>query len=1254
MRVTDAAGNSSSANTSVTVDTQAPIVTVAPVANPTANNRPPVTFTVSGGNGAQCSIDGGAFATCTSTFIPASPLPDGYHTIVVRSTDAAGNTGSGSTAFTVDTTPPDTAFASVEPSPTNDSTGEFQFSSSDGGSDVPLSHRRCGVRGVPCELHDCRARGWLAHARRPRRRRRRQPGSDARVAHVARRHLASEHHVRRCRAEPDERRDGRLRVHVDATRLDVRMLARRRDVRDLLDPVRDAGVDRRQPHARRPRHRHGEQRGSTPASHTWLVDARPPATTIATFPSNPTNDPSGSFTFTSDEPATFQCSLDGATFAACAASFTTPSLGNGAHTIAVRARDNAGNFDATPATYGWTVDTSPPTTTIASAEPSPTNDPTGDFTFTSNESATFECAVDGSAFAACSASFSTASLADGTHTLSVRARDAANNVDATPASHGWTVDTGPPETTIGAAEPSPTSDPTGDFTFTSSEAGSTFQCQLDGGTFAACTTPYSTAALPDGSHTFAVRATDPAGNVDASPDTHTWTVDALPPETTITAAEPDPSSDTTGDFTFSSNDAAATFQCSVDGATFTTCTTPFATAVLANGPHTFAVRARDAAGNFDPTPDSHAWSVDVSPPDTTIGAAEPTPTNDPTGDFTFTSNDAAATFQCSVDGAAFTACTTPFATASLGDGAHTFAVRARDVAGNLDPFPDTHSWTVDTAPPDTTIGAAEPDPTTDPTGDFTFTATQTGSTFQCSVDGAAFTTCTTPFATAALGDGDHTFAVRAIDPAGNTDPTPDSHAWTIDTAPPDTTIGAAEPNPTNDPTADFTFSSNDATATFECSVNGAAFTACTTPFSTTSLSQGNHTFAVRARDPIGNLDPTPDTHAWTLDTTAPNVTITPAPPSPTNDTTPNTGFTVTGTYATLLCRVDTQPFTSCTTPHYTTPVLGNGPHTVFIQATDAAGNSDTESVTFVVDTTPPTVSITDGSGPTLDDPQQFSFVHSADAVRIECSVDFEPFVDCTSPYDGPAFDGVPGFHTFEVRVTDDAGNEATDSTDYELEPTVECLDGSDNLGTDDVTGNVEDQLDVTVEFWFLGRSLQTGALFGLDVPAQGQTTPYVSFSYDAGRFRLYLSVAGGGLREFTAPAGFEVNDWHHYAIIVDGTQRLFIDGVEVAGVQQFGSPAITFADVFSGVTDPVNLYAGGDGWGNQRASGGFRDFRLSRRALYNATFLPPFTTPVTADSVLHYPMNEGEGDFSSNIMGTSPGMSWGFSSWSSCINRGNF
>ncbi|KAF0220763.1 MAG: hypothetical protein FD174_1087 [Geobacteraceae bacterium] len=126
--------------------------------------------------------------------------------------------------------------------------------------------------------------------------------------------------------------------------------------------------------------------------------------------------------------------------------------------------------------------------------------------------------------------------ADGPYTIISRATNLINNVQTTFYTINVTVDNTPPETTISAKPPlhSNTSSPS--FGFTSGEAGSTFECKLDSGAFAPCTSPISFTGTADGSHTFAVRATDPAGNPDPVPASCTWTVDTVNP--VITAINP--------------------------------------------------------------------------------------------------------------------------------------------------------------------------------------------------------------------------------------------------------------------------------------------------------------------------------------------------------------------------------------------------------------------------------------------------------------------------------------------------------------------------------------------------------------------------------------------------------------------------------------------------------------------------------------------------------------------------------------------
>jgi hypothetical protein len=106
----------------------------------------------------------------------------------------------------------------------------------------------------------------------------------------------------------------------------------------------------------------------------------------------------------------------------------------------------------------------------------------------------------------------------------------------------------------------------------------------------------------------------------------------------------------------------------------------------------------------------------------------------------------------------------------------------------------------DTTAPDTTIGSGPPNTTTSTSASFSFGSTESGSTYQCSLDASAWSSCVSPKAYSPLTVGPHTFAVTATDVAGNTDPSPATRSWTVeaeappaDTTPPDTTISSGPP-----------------------------------------------------------------------------------------------------------------------------------------------------------------------------------------------------------------------------------------------------------------------------------------------------------------------------------------------------------------------------------------------------------------------------------------------------------------------------
>ncbi|MEN6534158.1 MAG: Ig-like domain-containing protein [Bryobacteraceae bacterium] len=251
----------------------------------------------------------------------------------------------------------------------------------------------------------------------------------------------------------------------------------------------------------------------------------PPAPTITSSPSNPTNETSASFSFTDTEAdVSFLCQLDGSAFIPCSSPQTYSGLSGGSHTFSVKAQDAASNeSEATSLT--WTISTTaPPRPRITSAPANPTTQTEATFAFSVKKAkVTFLCMLDGGAYIPCSSPKSYSGLSEGTHTFSVKAEDSLGNQSA-PASYSWTIDLSPPPApTITSTPKDPTTLVKASFKFTNVETKVGFLCQLDGSTFKACSSPKSYSGLSGGSHTFAVKAKDAAGNQSGIAE-FTWTI----------------------------------------------------------------------------------------------------------------------------------------------------------------------------------------------------------------------------------------------------------------------------------------------------------------------------------------------------------------------------------------------------------------------------------------------------------------------------------------------------------------------------------------------------------------------------------------------------------------------------------------------------------------------------------------------------------------------------------------------------------
>lgn len=690
-----------------------------------------------------------------------------------------------------------------------------------------------------------------------------------------------------------------------------------------------------------------------------------------------------------------------------------------------------------------TVDnTPPPTPTITSGPTGTVTATTATFGFTDTEpGVTFTCSLDGSAVPTCTSGAAYPGLADGSHTFSVSASDAAGNTSAA-ATRTWTVDTSGPTNTItfpvdGASYTA------ADFTAGCSTGGTNDVCGAtsdgagvatvrlslqdlatglywNGGTFVGSEfmlTPTGTTTwtynlpamtIPDGSYRVRVYATDTLGNQSAA--TSTISIDTVaPPRPTVTARPTDPSTSTGATFAFTDTEAGVTFRCSLDGAAAVACTSPHTYSGLTDATHTFVVRAADAAGNLSTAAPTETWVVDSTAPTGVITAP--------------------------VDGSSYTA------------GAYTALCGAQDLCGTA-------------SDAGTGIATKRVSLQNQAGSYWTGTAFSSATKVQL-VTGGAGASWTYVLPAASLPDGTYTVRLYLTDQAGLVN-APVSSTFAIDrVTPPVPSIDSGPASPTAATDATFAFSDTEPGVDFRCSLDGAAATACTSPTAFTGLADGAHTFSVRALDTAGNTTAAA-TSSWTIDANAPANTATfPVNGSGYRSSTYDAGCATGGgdlcgttsdagtgvsTVRVSVQRVSTglywdgTSFAAATeslrTPTGTTSwslnlasaSLGNDTYTVRTHATDAVGNVSTTTTTFTVDNVaPPAPSITAGpSGTVASSTASLTFSDTEAGVTFACSLDGAPASPCSSPIVYQALTNAA--HTFSVTATDTAGNTSTPTT----------------------------------------------------------------------------------------------------------------------------------------------------------------------------------------------------------------------------------
>jgi hypothetical protein len=754
-------------------------------------------------------------------------------------------------------------------------------------------------------------------------------------------------------------------------------------------------------------------------THVFSVDSTAPDTSISAGPSASTASSAASFRFSSDEAgADFECLIDDGDWGPCSSPKAYTGMAGGAHTFMVRAIDAAGNADASPAASTWTVDaTLPDVALVNPADGSATNDTTPTFdgsagTLTGDSStvtvrvyrptagAPDELVQSRATTRGADGAWSVPAnppLPEGDYIVRAEQLDDASNL-GTSAAHSFRVDTSTPNTFFTLTPPAATGATSADFHFDSSEAGASFECRLDAGAWTACSSPEVRSGLTPGAHTFRVRATDAAGNTDATPATTTWTVDASLPALTFEAPS-DGTRTNDGSPSFSGHAGIAAGDSGtvtvkvyrpVAGAPDTLVETRSTTRSPIDGSWSVAASpdlddgsyrayAEQAGAHGTAVSSATSFSVDTTPPHTIIASGPQGSTAVTSASFGFSSSEAGSTFECRLDGGAWTPCSSPQPYSGLANAVHSFDVRATDSAGNVDPTPASRTWAVNTSGAAVTLEAPADDAlTSDSTPLFSGHASiaagdsdtvnvevyravaggsdeliQTRSVVRSLIDGS-WSVAASP----ALADG--TYVAYATQDDSNSETAYSApRTFTVDATSPGVTLTGPSTAPGNDRTptlrgAAGNQSGDSATVTVRLypgsSVSGSPLQTLPATRSGGSwsiepaaLADGTYTAQAEQTDTAGNTATTAP-RSFSIDATSPKTALSSGPSGTTTATSAAFGFTSPEAGAHFQCRLDAGAWGPCTSPK-SYSALRAGSHSFAVRALDALGNADATPAT---------------------------------------------------------------------------------------------------------------------------------------------------------------------------------------------------------------------------------------------------------------------------------------------------------------------
>ncbi len=431
-------------------------------------------------------------------------------------------------------------------------------------------------------------------------------------------------------------------------------------------------------------------------SYSWTTDYTAPIVNLgAVIPAaGLTNSRNVSAEFSASEPGVLVCKFNAGVESNCVSPFQMSALSEGLNELVVYAIDRAGQKSASVA-VSWMLDLSAPMISFGAILPSSASRINGrdlSLSINANESLNLSASLNGIAVNVTNNAIQLLALAEGSYLLEVSGVDLAGN-NSNVISHSFSVDLSSPILSILTEGGFRSTQDYRQFNFSANEAAS-FECSLDEAGFMPCQNLIAYSGLSDGNHTFILRGKDLAGNI--ASESYSWSQDATAPNTLQNHVI----NGTSIVINLSSAELNVSFQCSLDGVPIAPCTSSVTYSELASGNHTFLARAVDSFGNIDQVGASFNFEI-LSPIRTIITGGNPpgglTSINSMT--ISFTADQPAQSFICSLDGAAFTTCVSAVTYSNLSNGSHTVVVKAIDQFGNVDPIGDSRTWRVDSVAP---------------------------------------------------------------------------------------------------------------------------------------------------------------------------------------------------------------------------------------------------------------------------------------------------------------------------------------------------------------------------------------------------------------------------------------------------------------------------------------------------------------------------------------------------------------------------